>query len=145
MGRIRGLRCPVFSFDVEWRRWGGSPSRENEVNHLRGGDQVGGWTVPNETYDIKASTLVRRTFGPLKGALEVERGIVYQVNLDVGRLVVFAICSPELSTTSIHVAVTSNSKANLPEISLFTRRKRASMVQSWEQTDGEKDREGMED
>ena len=47
--------------------------------------------LPNETYNIKASAFVRCALGPLEGALEMERGIVYQLDLDVGCLVVLAI------------------------------------------------------
>ena len=53
-------------------------------------------TLPPEeekTHDIKVSALVSRTLGPLKAALEVERRVVYQLDLDVGRLVVLAICA----------------------------------------------------
>jgi hypothetical protein len=57
--------------------------------------------VLNETYDIKASTLVRCIFGPLKCALEVKGRVLYQLDLDVGRLVILAICETLLVYTTI--------------------------------------------
>ena len=47
---------------------------------------------PNETYDIKLATFVRCALRPLKVALEMEGRVVYQLDLDVGGLVVLAIC-----------------------------------------------------
>jgi len=71
----------------------------------------------------------------------MEGRIVYQVDLDVGRLVVLAICNPRSSITMTHATVASKPEADVPVISLFTRRKRASIVQRSKQTDGGKDRE----
>ena len=48
--------------------------------------------LPNETYDIKLATFVRCALRPFKVALEMEGGVVYQLDLDVGGLVVLAIC-----------------------------------------------------
>lgn len=106
-----------------------------------GGDRVAKRTGPHETYDIEASTLVRRTLGSLKGTLEVEGRIINQVDLDVGCLVILAICSANPRISSIHAIVASNSKVYVPAISLFTRRKRASMVQRLKQMDRGRDRE----
>jgi hypothetical protein len=53
-----------------------------------------------KTHDIKVSALVSRTLGPLKAALEVERRVVYQLDLNVGRLVVLAICADPRVTDS---------------------------------------------
>ena len=104
-----------------------------KVNHLCGGDRVAKRTRPHETYDIKASTLVRRTLGPLKGTLEVEGRIINQVDLDIGRLVILAICNAKPRISSIHAGVAPKSEVYVPAISLFTRRKRASMVQRLKQ------------
>ena len=81
------------------------------------------------TYNVKVSTLVRCTFGPLKAALEVEGRIIYQIYLNVRCLVVLAICNAKPCITSIPTTVASDSKAYIPVISLFTRRKRASIIQ----------------
>ena len=79
MGRPQGSRCPIFLdpgvFDIKVEQ-GQSPIEK---------------PVANEAYDVKSSTFVRRIFGSLKGAFEVKGRIIYQLNLDVGGLVVLAI------------------------------------------------------
>ena len=79
-----------------------------EVNHLCGGDRVTKWTRTNETHNIKASTLVRCIFGPLKGTLEVEGRIINQLDLDVGRIVILAICDAKSCIPSIHTTFASS-------------------------------------
>ena len=72
----------------------------------------------------------------------MEGRIINQLDLDVGCLVILAICDAKSCIMSIHAAAASNSKVYVPAISLFTRRKRASMFQGLKQMDGGKDREG---
>ena len=105
-----------------------------------GGDRATEQTEPDETYNIKASAFIRRILGPEEGSLEMERRVFYQLDLDVGRLVVLAICNP--SHTIGHVDADSCSKVDVPAISLFTRRKRASMVRRSRRTGGGKEGEG---
>lgn len=79
----------------------GSPPRSNEVNHLVATIEN---SLLNKTHNIETPTFVRRVLGPLKSALEMKGRIVYQVDLDVGRLVVLAVCK----TLLVHTIVASN-------------------------------------
>ena len=63
------LRCLMWNVDGRM----GSRRRLNKVNHLHGGDRTALQMLPNETHNIKASTFIRRAFGPLKCALEMKR------------------------------------------------------------------------
>ena len=80
------------------QRLGSPPRLYVRGQSFCGGDGVSERTSSNATYNVKMTTLVRCILGSLKGALEVERRIIHQLDLDVGRLVVLAICDPQVTT-----------------------------------------------
>ena len=76
------------------------------------------------TYDLEAAALVWRVLGPIKRPNEVKWTVIYEVDRDLGRLVVLAICH-ELSSST---AASPERRMCVPAISLFTRRRRASIL-----------------
>ena len=73
------------------------------------------------THNFKVPAVVRGVLRTIEGAAKMERRVVDEIDVDVRRLVIFAVCA-----STVNQVERERESVGAPAISLFTRRSRAS-------------------